>query len=94
MSALISISEQICLGQFQCLVGLKQARLSIQLFPFLFKLLYILFLGMYTYISLVRTPAVPSFPELYVLSCMITMACELFRTFHALEPNAMRLKLR
>ena len=60
----------------------------------IFQIFYAVFLGMYSFISLVKTPLTPSMPELYVLVWMITTACELFRTFHALEPVELMLKMR
>lgn len=48
---------------------------------FYFQIAFGVFLAMYTYICLVRTPVQPSWPELYVTACMISFGCEKFRTF-------------
>ena len=58
------------------------------------QLFYGAFLALYTFISVVKTPVNPSLPELYVVSWMVSTACELLRTFQALEPVELRLKLR
>eukprot|EP00092_Neocalanus_flemingeri_P021755 GFUD01023599.1.p1 GENE.GFUD01023599.1~~GFUD01023599.1.p1 ORF type:complete len:1565 (-),score=309.61 GFUD01023599.1:400-5094(-) len=48
---------------------------------------YLVFLGMYTYICLVKTPPVPSIPEIFVTAYVATYGLEKIRQFCALEPN-------
>ena len=55
---------------------------------------YVVFLAVYTYICLVKTPLVPSGPELYVTACMICYGCEKIRTLITTEPNGFLSKLK
>ena len=51
-----------------------------------FQIAYAVFLAVYTYICLVRTPLKPSWPEIYVTACMICYGFEKIRTLIAAEP--------
>ena len=51
-----------------------------------FQIAYAVFLAVYTYICLVRTPLKPSWPEIYVTACMICYGFEKVRTLIAAEP--------
>ena len=53
----------------------------------MFQIAYVVFLAVYTYICLVKTPLTPSGPEIYVTACMICYGCEQIRTLIATEPN-------
>jgi hypothetical protein len=59
-----------------------------------FQIAYAVFLAVYTYICLVRTPIIPSWPELYVTACMINYGAEKIRTLIAAEPSGFLEKLR
>ena len=48
---------------------------------------YLVFLGLYTYICLVKTPPVPSIPEIFVTAYVASYGLEKIRQFSALEPN-------
>ncbi|XP_059081116.1 transient receptor potential cation channel trpm-like isoform X3 [Tigriopus californicus] len=54
---------------------------------------YAIFLVVYTYICLVRTPKFPNIPEWYVAACQVCFGCEKIRTFLITEPVELRLKL-
>ena len=51
-----------------------------------FQIAYAVFLAVYTYICLVKTPLKPSGPEIYVTACMICYGFEKVRTLIAAEP--------
>jgi hypothetical protein len=53
----------------------------------LFQIAYVVFLAVYTYLCLVRTPVEPSWPEIYVACCMINFGAEKIRSVVAKEPS-------
>ena len=55
---------------------------------------YALFLGMFTYTCLVKTPVLPNWPELYVVACQVAFGCESLRTYLSAEPFEFSLKLK
>ena len=64
------------------------------LWYFPFQIAYAVFLSVYTYICLVRTPDTPSEAELYVTACMFNFGCEKIRALIAMEPTRFTHKLR
>ena len=56
------------------------------IFCLYFQIAYAVFLAVYTYICLVKTPLKPSGPEIYVTACMICYGFEKVRTLIAAEP--------
>ena len=80
-----SVSPEIF---FFCMEGFLLALISC--FP---QIAYAVFLAAYTFISLVKTPKNPSWPELYVVACMFTFGCERLRTFLTTEPVEFMVKL-
>lgn len=57
------------------------------------SLAFAVFLFMYSYICLVKTPKTPSFPELYVVAVQICFGCEKLRTLLITEPAELSLNL-
>ena len=57
-----------------------------KIFCLYFQIAYAVFLAVYTYICLVKTPLKPSGPEIYVTACMICYGFEKVRTLIAAEP--------
>ena len=60
----------------------------------MFQGAYVLFLGMFTYICLVKTPLLPNWPELYVVACQVAFGCEALRTYLSAEPFEFSMKLK
>ena len=54
---------------------------------------YMVFLGLFTYICLVKTPSVPSVPEVLVTAYIATYGLEKLRQLCALEPSRFSQKL-
>jgi len=59
------------------------------------QMAYAVFLFVYTYVCLVQTPPLPSWPELYVAACQLAFFLELIRTFVVTESAELtRFKVR
>ena len=63
-------------------------------FSNIFQIAYAVFLAVYTYICLVKTPDHASEPEIYVTACIICYGFEKIRTLIAAEPTSFSAKLR
>lgn len=61
---------------------------------FCHSIAYAIFLAVYTYICLVKTPMRPSWPEMYVVACMLNYGAEKIRQLVATEPTDGFEKLR
>lgn len=63
-------------------------------FFFQLQIAYAVFLAVYTYACLVKTPKLPDGPEIYVTLCMANFFCEKVRTLVATEPHGLLHKMQ